>query len=215
MAEDWRVTVTLEDEQEAHDLLDTLAAHEVDHALKVEMNERVAVSGEGNEVFLYADDRRAAEAAERVVRALAPPKDRIDSWQLERWHHEEERWEDGSVPLPQTQMQHAAEHARLESEETAESQKSGLAEWEVRVEFASHHDAKAFAEREQAEGRAIARRWKYVLIGVNDRDDADALARRLQAELPPGARLHVEPGSGLSWELMPTNPFAVFGGLGA
>jgi hypothetical protein len=214
MAEDWRVTVTLGSEDEARDLLRTLAVHEVHRALKVEMNERVAVSGDGNQVFLYADDRRAAEAAERVVRELAPPQDSVESWRLERWHHEEERWEDASVALPTTPEQHAAEHARLESEETAESQESGLAEWEVRVELASEEDALAFAEREEAEGRAVALRSKYVLIGLNDRDDAEALAQRLRTELPPGARLHVEPGSGLAWELRPKNPFAVFGGLG-
>jgi hypothetical protein len=28
-------------------------------------------------------------------------------------------------------------------------------------------------------------------------------------------KVHVEPGSGTAWQLMPGNPFAVFGGLGA
>jgi hypothetical protein len=167
--------------------------------------QRVAVSRDGAHVFVYADDGSAAQAARRELSILAPTA----STRLDRWHHEEERWEDAAAPdNPEV------EHARREAEETAESQESGLAEWEVRVDFASHHDAKEFAEQEQSEGQAITRRWKYVLIGLNDQDDAEALARRLQSQLPEGARLHVEPGSGLAWEVRPRNPFAVFGGLG-
>jgi hypothetical protein len=45
-------------------------------------------------------------------------------------------------------------------------------------------------------------------------DDAHALAKRLEVEAPKGARIEVEPGGGLVWEVAPENPFAVFGGLG-
>lgn len=134
-------------------------------------------------------------------------------WQLSRWHHEEERWEDASVAMPSTPAAHHEEHEHLEEEETEESQESGLAAWEVRVEFQSHHAAHAFAEQEQREGRALTRRWKYVLVGFNDEDDANAFVKQLKGALPAGATLHVEPGSGLAWQLMPKNPFAVFGGL--
>ena len=45
-------------------------------------------------------------------------------------------------------------------------------------------------------------------------DEAHALAQELSTEAPSGARVEVEPGGGLVWEVMPSNPFAVFGGLG-
>jgi len=35
----------------------------------------------------------------------------------------------------------------------------------------------------------------------------------LQRELPPDATIHVEPGSGLSWERRSNRVFAVMGGL--
>ncbi len=203
MAEDWRVTGTLGTKEEAAQLLPPLHRHEAD------LPGRVAASSDERDVFVYADTRAVADAAQRELAALAPD----GAWRVSGWHHEEERWEDEDVALPSTPEEHAREHARLEAEDTQESQESGVAEWEVRVEFPSHHEARAFAEQEQAEGVSIARRWKYVLIGTADQDDANALADRLRLELPPDAVLHVEPGEGLAWELLPRNPFAVFGGL--
>jgi hypothetical protein len=204
MSDDWRVTGTAGGEIAALELMHRLHRHEAD------LPQRVAASRDGSHVFAYADTRGGAVAAQRELAEIAPDI----QWSLSRWHHEEERWEDPDVPLPATPEEHAREHARLEADETSDSQSTGLAEWEIRVEFPTHHEARAFAEREQADGQAIARRWKYVLIGLNDQDDAEALAKRLQAELPPDAVMHVEPGSGLAWELLPKNAFAVFGGLG-
>ena len=69
---------------------------------------------------------------------------------------------------------------------------------------------------EQLEGEGftqIVRRWQYLLIGTADEDDGHTLAQRLQGELPAGARIEVEPGGGLAWQLSPRNPFAVFGGF--
>jgi hypothetical protein len=203
MAEDWRVTGS-PGEPQATGLMTRLHAHEAN------LPARVAASRDGGDVFVYADTQQAATVAMHELQQLSPET----NWAITRWHHEEERWEDASVALPQTAAEHAAEHARLEEEETKESQATGLAEWEIRVEFPTHHEARAFAEQEQADGRAIARRWKYVLIGLNDRDEAEQLAARLKSELPPDAVMHVEPGEGLAWELTPKNPFAVFGGLG-
>ena len=118
------------------------------------------------------------------------------------------------MPLPTTATAKQAEHARLEAEETAEARATGVATWEVRIELASHHDAHALAEQLEGEGfTQIVRRWQYLLIGTADEDDAHTLAQRLQGELPAGARIEVEPGGGLAWQLSPRNPFAVFGGF--
>ncbi len=135
-------------------------------------------------------------------------------FKLDLWHHVEEEWEDASVPLPASPQEKQAEHERREQQETAESQASGLAEWEVRIEFDSHHDAVALAERLRQEGfERVVRRWKYLLVGTADEDDARALAERLKAQAPAAATIHVEPGGGMAWQLMPRNPFAVFGGF--
>jgi hypothetical protein len=103
------------------------------------------------------------------------------------------------------------ERRRHEADETRESLESGIAQWEVRVELPSSHEAEALAEHLEGEGYSVVRRSAYLLVGANDEDDATALSQRLESQ----GNVHVEPGSGTAWQLMPGNPFAVFGGLGA
>ena len=213
MAEDWRVTANLH-EPDAGRLLGGLNTAEIEGEARMQLGERVAVSGQGDRVFLYADTKVAADAARDVVTAVLKEHGITADLAVERWHHDEERWEAPSVTMPATVGEHHAEHEQLESDEEAESEASGVADWEVRVELASHHDANTLAERLEAEGISCVRRWKYVLVGAGDEDDANALASRLQAEAPGGSTVHVEPGSGLAWQLQPSNPFAIFGGLG-
>ena len=213
MAEDWRLTVRLRGDHGGR-LLQALPGHEVEEEVRARFGERIAVSGDGDRVFLYADTEAATREAEQVVDELLAAQDVSGEFQLDRWHHLEERWEDASVPLPDTAAARQAEHSRLEAEETAEAQASGFASWQVRIELASHHDAHALAEQLEAEGfTRLVRRWKYLLIGTADEDDAHTLAKRLQGELRAGASIEVEPGGGLAWQLSPRNPFAVFGGL--
>lgn len=213
MAEDWRVTVTLNDATGVAPLLQVLHEHGADHDLQIPAGERVAVSSSEDRVIVYADTRRSAESAEEIVRTLAAEHGLAMRFRLDRWHPEEERWEDARVALPETVAEHELEHERREEDETVESEETGIAEWEVRVEFESHHDAAAFADREEANGLSVVRRWKYVVLGADDEDDAKALAKRLGQELPAGAVVHAEPGSGVAWEFTRGNPFAVFGGL--
>jgi hypothetical protein len=210
MAEDWRVTITLSEEDHAGRVLRALHEREVRHELRDELGGRVAVSSDGPNVFLYADTRRAAEAGERALRDVLAEHGLSGEPKLERWHAVEERWEDPGVVLSP-----AVEHERIEQEETEESREEGVAEWEVRVELQSHADAEELAKRLEADGATVTQRWKYLLVSANDKDDAEALAQRIQAEAPAGATVHVEPGAGLAWELLPRNPFAIFGGLGA
>lgn len=215
MAEDWRVTVTLEAASAASHLLLALPEHELEEDTRRRLGDRVAVSGSGDQVFLYADSADSAREAEKVVSDVLAAHGLQGTLRLERWHHQEEEWVDARVPLPAAGGEEAAEHARLEQQETAESEDSGIADWEVRIEFASHHDARAFEQRLEREGYGhFVRRWTYVLIGTDDHDDAERVARDLRGELPAGASLQVEPGSGLAWKLMPGDPFAIFGGLG-
>ena len=213
MAEDWRVTVTLADATGVAPLLQVLHEHRADHELEVPAGERVAVSATEDSVIMYANTRWSAESAEEVVGKLAAEHGLAVELRLDRWHPEEERWEDARAALPETDAEHRAEHERREADETADSEATGIADWEVRVEFQSHHEAVEFANREEENGRPVVRRWKFVLLGANDEDDAQTLVARLEQELPPGAVVHAEPGSGVAWEFTPSNRFAVFGGL--
>ncbi|HST16416.1 MAG TPA: hypothetical protein VLK36_02025 [Gaiellaceae bacterium] len=215
MAEDWRVTITLDGGEHVEPLLKQLHEHPLEQELAPGVAGRVAVSSDENKLFLYADTRWTAEAAERVVMDLAGGRGLHADEQLDRWHPIEERWEDASVPLPDDDEDVQRERERLDETETADSQTSGFASWEVRIEFSSHRDASAFADRAEEDGQPIVRRWKYVILGANDEDDARALAEQLQGELPGGATIHVEPGTGTAWEWLGDRPFAVFGGLSA
>jgi hypothetical protein len=172
---------------------------------------RVAVTHEGDHVFLYADSLPAAEQARDVVRQALQEHGLAGEVSLSRWHAVEERWEDASVPLPATDAERAAEHARLEQMETEESLQAGEPEWEVYVSLPTHHDARAFAERLRGEGIPVNQRWRHLLVGANDEDDAQALAERIRAEAPQGSEIHAQ-GNGLEyWRLL--HPYAYLGGL--
>ena len=218
MAEDWRVTVTLHGPSQAALVAQGLGEKELEDDVRERLGGRVAVSGGDSDrdshIFLYADGEAPARESERIVRELVDEHGLEADFALDRWHPLEGRWEDAGVPLPQTEDERRAEHERLEAEETAESQASGVAEWEVKVELPSHDAASELADSLEAEGWAVVRRWKYLLVGCSNEDEARTLAARLEGEAVPGAEIEVEPGSALAWEAMPNNPFAVFGGLG-
>jgi hypothetical protein len=214
MHDDFRVRVELSGPQ-AHELLRALEAHERDGGGGRPSPEHVAVSHEGEHVFLYADSGDEAVIARTAVERILSEKGiaaQVSSW---RWHPEEERWEDASLALPSTSAEHFAEHERLEELETGESEQTGYPAWEVRVTLPTHHDAHAFAERLAAEGIPVQRHWRHLTLGAEDEDDARALAERLRSEAPQGSTLDVEGSAWDAWVAVngPARPFAVFGGL--
>ena len=66
-------------------------------------------------------------------------------------------------------------------------------------------DHPELADRLEAEGYGVVRRWKYVIAGCADEEQARALAKRLHGE--------VEAGGEMVYESLPGNRFAFFGGL--
>ena len=215
MADDWRLTVEFEDEADALQLARVLGGLELREHERARLGDRVVVSRDGPRVFLYADSETRARESNHVVRPALDERGVAAEIRLHRWHPDEQMWEDPEVPLPRSEEERRAEHARLQEREAAESLASGLAQWEVRVELTSHADTVAFADRLEAEDLPVVRRWTYLLVGAVNADEAIALAERLSGEAPEGARVEVEPGGQMVWEVTPQNPFAVFGGLGA
>ncbi len=177
---------------------------------------RPAISHDEDDVFLYTDSAESAEAARAALqRALTEAGVPADA-AVTRWHPAEERWEDASAPLPQTAGQQEVEHERLIEEEDRESAADGAPDWEVRITLPSHHAANEFAERLQGEGIPVLRRWRHLVVGANDEDQAQSLAERLRAEAPEGSELVVE-GSGaapLQVYERSQRHYAYFGGLG-
>ncbi len=214
MAEDWRITVDFDDEGDGTQLVEWLDARRFASDERERAGGRVAVSRDGPRVFLYADTEELARDADGIVRALLSSEGRQARIVLERWHPVEQDWKDASIPLPRTEMETRAEHERQQAREAAESLAEGEAEWEVRVALPSHETTAALADRLEAEGIPVVRRSTFLLVGAVNRDEAEALAARLQSEAPEGASVEVEPGGAMVWEVSPHNPFAVFGGLG-
>lgn len=211
MADDFRLTVDFDDEGDGTQLVEWLGAMRLENDERRRFGDRLVVSRDGPRVFLYAAGEEPLREAERVIRAERDVGARMT---LERWHPVEQAWRDAAEPLPRTEEEREAERARQQEREAAHSHETGHAEWEVRVELPSHDETAALADRLDAEGIPVVRRSTFVLAGAANEDAANALADRLRAELHSTARIEVEPGGGMVWEVMPQNPFTIFGGLG-
>ena len=214
MADDWRLMIDLDDEGDGTQLVEWLAALRLASEERDRLGDRVVVSRDGARVFLYADAEDVIRGAEEIVRGQLAERGVEARLTLERWHPVEQAWRDPGVPLPESEADVRAEHERQQAREAAESLEKGRAGWEVRVELPEHGETVALAERLEGEGYPVVRRSTFLLVGAANEDEAEALAERLQREVPAGARVQVEPGGGVAWEVMPQNPFAVFGGLG-
>ena len=212
MRDDWRLRVELGDESSARELAAWLADVRLEEGERERLGDRVIVSRDGVRLFLYTDTEERAREVERLVLARLghPAEGRVE---LARWHPVEQRWEDPSVPLPRTEDEWRAEHERLQEREADESRRSGYAEWEVRIELPSHDATVELADRLENEGVPVVRRYTFLLVGAENEDQARDLGARLEAEAPEGARIEIEPGGQMVWEVAPKNPFVVFGGL--
>ena len=190
--DDYRIRVELPEEENPSGLLSRLGlgswTDELAHELE---GRRLAVSEDENELFVYASSPVEAEQARAIVETVVA-EEGLDArvGPVEHWLHDEERWDDEPPePTPEEEL--------LDE---------GVAPWEVRVECKSRREAEELAERLEAEGYGVVRRWKYLIVGATTREEAEALAERLHGE--------VEPSSAYVWENVPQNPFVVFGGLG-
>jgi hypothetical protein len=214
VAEDWRIMLDFDDEGDGTQLVEWLSARQFASEERDRLGGRVAVSRDGACVFLYADTEQLARDADGIVRSLLSSERRQAKITLEQWHPVEQEWKDAGIPLPRTDEEIQAEHARQQAREAAESLASGHAEWEVRVSLPSREATDELADRLEGEGIPVTRRSTFLLVGAVNEDEATALAERLRHEVPEGASVEVEPGGAMVWEVSPRNPFAVFGGLG-
>ena len=189
---DWRVTITLANLADAEKTRQSFLEHEVEEDVRRKLGRNVAVGAGDSQIFLYAGTENAARDAERVARDVLAGQGIQAEFALHRWHPIEEEWEDPDVALPQTEAERQAEHQRLEDAETAESLATGSAQWEARVEFPSRHEAVALADKLRSEGRTVIQRWKFLVVGANNEDDARELADQIRREAPPDATVRAE-----------------------
>jgi hypothetical protein len=189
---DWRVTISLTDPAQIEQARRSFSQHEVAEDARRKLGRSVAVGAGDSQIFLYAGTEVAARDAERVAREILTSQGIRAEFGLHRWHPIEEEWEDPDVAMPQTEAERQAEHQRLEEAETAESVATGIAQWEARVEFPSHHEAVELADKLRSEGRTVIRRWRFLVVGANNEDDARELAEQIKREAPPDALVQAE-----------------------
>jgi hypothetical protein len=199
---DWRVTISLTDPAHLAQARRSFSEHEVEEDVRRQLGRSVAVGAGDSQIFLYAGTENAARDAKLLARDVLAQQGIEAEFALHRWHPIEEQWESPDVAMPQTQAERQAEHQRLEDAETAESLATGFAQWEARVEFPSHHEAVALASKLRAEGRTVVRRWRFLVVGANNEDDARALAEQIRREAPPDATVSAD-HSGVSLPFIP------------
>ena len=76
--------------------------------------------------------------------------------------------------------------------ERRKSAATGRAAWLVRVGPSSHRELKALAQRLEAEGFSVARRWRCLFAGANCEDDTHALADQIRGYSSVGTRIRVQ-----------------------
>ncbi|HET6997617.1 MAG TPA: hypothetical protein VFI03_03425 [Solirubrobacterales bacterium] len=214
MNDEWRLQIDVEDEGHLAPLVERLDAQELEDELGDDFHDRVVLSREGGRIFAYARTREQAEAVGERVAKIDEEQTWSAATELRHWHPLAERWEDPDAPLPSDDAAKVAEHQQMLAAERGRLEETGEPEYEVRVELPSHRDAARFAEQLRAEGLPAVRRWKYLVVGARDEDEARALAARLEAEAPEGSETVAEVSGQVAWAERPPNPYAIFGGLG-
>jgi hypothetical protein len=201
---DWRVTVALHEPERAGHAAASLSTHTVEREVHERLGGRVVVGTDGgHELFLYTHSSDATAAARQSVSELLASHDIQADYTIERWHPVAEEWESADVPLPETSAQVSAERSELDAEETAESLKSGMALFEVRVQMPRHREAVALAERLSGENYSVVRRWRFLVVGANNADQAEEFAAKIRQEAPADAVVTTE-------EVGPSRPYTVF-----
>ena len=195
--DDWRVTLSVSQPQTGQVL------RELEEDIRGQVGRDIGVGAGEAQIFLYAGTETAAGQAEQIARDVLARHGITAGSAVHRWHPIEERWETPDVPMPQTAAERQAEHERLVDAETAEALATGKAQWEVRVELGSHRQAVALGRKLEGEGRAIVRRWRFVVVGAGNEDEARELAGQIRQEVPADAAVKVEL-AGLGWPFPPS-----------
>ncbi len=195
MADDWRVRVELADEGARKEftrlLQDGLSPLGTDLAQELQGG-HVSVSGDDENLFVYADTAAKAERAHAVILSeLEHHAIEATTSAVEHWLEDEERWD--NEPAGETWEEEVAE--------------KGFAPWEVRLTCGSRREAIGLETQLEGEGYRPIRHWAHLIVGTDTREDADALAARLHGEVATGGAVVWE--EAIDSDVV--RPFAFFG----
>jgi hypothetical protein len=206
--DEFRVDVELDDDEHGYSFGERLRALDLDDEARERLGGRVLVTRDGSRLFLYAANEAQAREAAEIVRSLVNADELTAEIRVTRWHPVEEAWKGASIPLPRTPAEEEAEYAAREAAEGDEAEIEGEYDWHVVVHLPGRDEAAEVARRLEAEGEPVARRWRYVVVGVLTEERAEELAESLRAELPNDAEVSVE--ANLSDLRLPAFQFLAF-----
>jgi hypothetical protein len=190
--EDWRIQVDLDDDEHGYSVSERLRALDLDDQARERMGDRVVVSRDGSQLFLYAATAEQAEEAERIIRELVVADELTAEISTSRWHPVEQAWKDPTIPLPATEESLEDEWERREVADEHEAKRTESWNWHLRVELPDRGEAVTLAARLESEGLRAHRRWRYVTVDLATEESAKELGDRLAATLPEGTELTVE-----------------------
>jgi len=207
MNDDWRLQISPDENAHAASLVEHLDSGELQHELSDAYHDQVVVTRDGPRVFLYTGTRQQSKAARQLIDSLAQQHGWALSVELRHWNPVAKDWEDPGAENPDAETAIKAEHDEAVAAERKLAEERGYPEFEVRVELPSHNDAISLARRLQMEGLLPVRRWKYLVIGATDEDNANELADRLREEAPAQSQVKVE----RTWKaIRARHPFSTF-----
>lgn len=189
--DEWRVAVTFTHASRAGRVAQAVRERLAADGLHRGPGYRVVLSVDGPRLFLYADNADAAREADRVLREVLALRQLTATATLDRWHPVAQEWRDAGVPLPESEDELAAERLSRMDAETEQSLATGQAAWQVRVELPSYREAAELAGRLRADGRPVIRRWRYLILGADNENDAVVLAKMIRQAAPGRASIQV------------------------
>ena len=164
-AEEWRVEVVLEDDDNGQSLGESLHRLQLDDEARKRLGGSVIVSRDGNRLFLYAWHEESAREAERVVRELMGEDNLSGEVRLVRWHPAADEWRPADQPLPEGERELDAEEEEHARAGKRAGRESGEYAWEVVIDLPDLRSTRELAHRLEGEGLPVKRRWKYLLVG--------------------------------------------------
>jgi hypothetical protein len=189
--DEWRVEVALDRDEHADTLSGALHDLRLDDEARKLLGGSVIVTRDGRFIFVYAWHEESAQEAERVVKHIMEDEELVGQVHLMRWHPVAEEWKDADEELPDEEAALAGEMQQREQEGIDEAHRYGEYPWEVVISLGSIGDTHEFADKLRKEGLPVKRRFTHLLVGAPSEDDAVALGKRLEGEVPEGGTVGV------------------------
>ena len=98
-SDEYRLEVDLDDEAHGNPFSERLASLDLDDDVAERLGDRVIVTRDGSQIFVYTDTREAAAEAERVVRETLTDDGLHAAVTATRWNPAERSWQDADAPL--------------------------------------------------------------------------------------------------------------------